>query len=91
MGQLAGIDEPIIIVGVNYNDKFGVLAALKNKLIYATKGMMSNESFEISYSKISSASIQSGLIQSKITITGSGFDYEFKNIDKEGQRFLLQS
>jgi hypothetical protein len=50
---------------------------------------MSNESFEISYSKISSANIQSGLLQSKITITGSGFDYEFKNIDKEGAKVFI--
>jgi hypothetical protein len=89
LSQLSANEEPIIIVCVFYNDKNGVLAALKNKLIYATKGLMSNESFEISYSKVSSASIQSGLIQSKITITGSGFDYEFKNIDKDGAKVFI--
>ena len=89
LSQLSANEEPIIIVGVLYDAKMGVLAALKNKLIYATKGLMSNESFEISYSKVSSANIQSGLLQSKITITGSGFDYEFKNIDKDGAKVFI--
>ncbi len=89
LSQLSANEEPIIIVCVFYNDKTGVLAALKNKLIYATKGLMSNESFEISYSKVSSASIQSGLLLSKISITGSGFEYEFKNIDKEGAKVFI--
>ena len=89
LNQLSENEEPIIIICVFYNHNNGVLAVLRNKLIYATKGLMSNESFEISYSKVSSASIQSGLIQSKITITGSGFDYEFKNIDKEGAKVFI--
>lgn len=89
LNQLTGIEEPIIIICVSYNDKWGVLAALKNKLIYATKGLISNDIFEISYSKVSSANIQSGIIQSKITITGSGFDYEFKEIDKEGAKVFI--
>jgi hypothetical protein len=90
LSQLAANEEPIIIVSVFYNNKNGVLAALKNKLIYATKGLMSNESFEISYSKVSSASIQSGLLLSKISITGSGFDYEFKEINKEGAKVFIE-
>lgn len=89
LSQLTTNEEPTIIISVFYKDTNGVLAALKNKLIYATKGLMSNESFEISYSKVSSANFQSGLLQSKITITGSGFDYEFKNIDKNGAKDFI--
>lgn len=90
LSQLIANEEPIIIISVSYKDTNGVLAVLKNKLIYATKGLISNESFEISYSKVSSAKIQSGLIQSKIAITGSGFDYEFKNIVKDGAKIFIE-
>ena len=89
LSQLAGNDKPIIIVSVFYNRKNGILAAFKNKLIYATKGLLSNESFEILYSKVSSANIKNGLLLSEISVTGSGFDHEFNNIDKEGAKFFI--
>lgn len=89
LNQLFANEEPIIIVCVFYNNKNGVLAAYQNKLIYATKGLLSNESFELSYSKVSSVNLKAGLLLSEISISGSGFDYEFKHIDKNGGKVFI--
>jgi hypothetical protein len=89
--NLVGEEKPIVIVCVLYGDKndMGILAALKNKLIYARKSLFSNESFEVPYSKISTANIKTGILSSNISITGSGFDYEFKQVSSDAAKIFV--
>lgn len=88
---LIGGETPIVIVCVLYGDNsnMGIIAAMKNKLIYARKSFFSNESFEVPYSKISTANIKTGVLSSNISITGSGFDYEFNQVSSDAAKTFV--
>jgi len=85
--NLLGNEIPVCIISVKHKDSIGLLTALKNRLLYSSKGIFSNECKEILYSNILTTEINNGILSTGISIIGSGFEYTFGQIDQKEAAF----
>jgi hypothetical protein len=81
--QLSSEEEPFIVVQGQLDDTVGVLSSTSERVIFAGKVFFSTVIKDFSYSKVSSVSIESGILSSKIKIEYSGGKLEIKGVGKD--------
>lgn len=81
--QLRSDETPLIVVQCYVEDNPGVFAATDQRVICVGKFFFSNSVKDVPYSKLSSISLESGLLYSAIKLEFSGGKMEVKRIDKK--------
>ena len=81
--QLKPNETPLIVVQGFFEENTGVFAATDQRVICIGKFFFSNSIKDVPYSKLSSISLESGLINCSIKLEFSGGKLEVKRIDKK--------
>lgn len=69
--------------GGTYEGKSGVLVATNRRLIFLDKGLIRLKVEDFPYDKITSIRVETGLLQGKLTIMGSGNDAVIDRVPKD--------
>jgi Bacterial PH domain/Short C-terminal domain len=87
--QIKTGEEPLLVVQGQMDDTAGVLAATSERVLFSGKFLFSTVLKELSYSKLNSISIESGILNSKIKFEYSGGNLEVKAVGKaEAKEFV---
>jgi hypothetical protein len=87
--QIKAGEEPILVVQGQMDDTVGVLAATSERVLFSGKFLFSTVLKELSYPKLNSISLESGILNSKIKFEYSGGSLEVKAVGKaEAKEFV---
>ena len=88
--QIKAGEEPLLVVQGQMDDTIGVLAATSERVLFSGKFLFSTVLKELSYSKLNSISLESGILNSKIKFEYSGGNLEVKAVGKEGAKEFVE-